>query len=179
MCFIGPRSSETRHSDTQENAPAGRSRTAGTRKFTSLSQRQTFSFNAFCIMVFTVFCSWESSLNNLQHLMEEQLRNPSPSLEERIESAKRRAQQVRVKIPQDLVRRFHLTRTSAHIYLFVILINWADQIQRSSVVFMVCFGSVRWCAMLQFNRFHSLPLQEGMRSESVTGYVMAGEGLYL
>ncbi|KAM4714008.1 rho guanine nucleotide exchange factor 11 [Anableps anableps] len=34
----------------------------------------------------------------LQDLMEERLRNPSPSLEERIESAKRRAHQVRVKI---------------------------------------------------------------------------------
>ncbi|XP_044039216.1 rho guanine nucleotide exchange factor 11 isoform X2 [Siniperca chuatsi] len=38
----------------------------------------------------------------LQDLLEEQLRNPSPSLEERIESAKRRAHQVRVKIQQDL-----------------------------------------------------------------------------
>uniref|UniRef100_A0A3Q1BBC2 Rho guanine nucleotide exchange factor (GEF) 11 n=1 Tax=Amphiprion ocellaris TaxID=80972 RepID=A0A3Q1BBC2_AMPOC len=41
----------------------------------------------------------------LQGLLDEQLRNPSPSLEERIESAKRRAHQVRVKIQQDLVRR--------------------------------------------------------------------------
>uniref|UniRef100_A0A673ZNK2 Rho guanine nucleotide exchange factor 11-like n=1 Tax=Salmo trutta TaxID=8032 RepID=A0A673ZNK2_SALTR len=40
----------------------------------------------------------------LQDLMEELSRNPSPSLEERIESAKRRTQQVRVKIKQDLVR---------------------------------------------------------------------------
>nr|XP_043876845.1 rho guanine nucleotide exchange factor 11 isoform X2 [Solea senegalensis] len=38
----------------------------------------------------------------LQDLMEEHLRNPSPSLEERIESAKRRARQVRVKIQQDV-----------------------------------------------------------------------------
>ncbi|XP_026208449.1 rho guanine nucleotide exchange factor 11 isoform X2 [Anabas testudineus] len=38
----------------------------------------------------------------LQDLMEERLRNPSASLEERIESAKRRAHQVRVKIQQDL-----------------------------------------------------------------------------
>ncbi|KAL7880638.1 hypothetical protein SRHO_G00028920 [Serrasalmus rhombeus] len=38
----------------------------------------------------------------LQGLLEEQSRNPSPSLEERIESAKRRANQVRVKIQQDL-----------------------------------------------------------------------------
>ncbi|CDQ82881.1 unnamed protein product [Oncorhynchus mykiss] len=38
----------------------------------------------------------------LQDLMGELLLNPSPSLEERIESAKRRAQQVRVKIQQDL-----------------------------------------------------------------------------
>uniref|UniRef100_A0A3P8XLD7 Rho guanine nucleotide exchange factor (GEF) 11 n=1 Tax=Esox lucius TaxID=8010 RepID=A0A3P8XLD7_ESOLU len=38
----------------------------------------------------------------LQDLREEQSRNPSPSLVERIESAKRRAQQVRVKIQQDL-----------------------------------------------------------------------------
>ncbi|XP_064787464.1 rho guanine nucleotide exchange factor 11-like isoform X5 [Oncorhynchus masou masou] len=38
----------------------------------------------------------------LQDLMEELSRNPSPSLEERIDSAKRRAQQVRVKIKQDL-----------------------------------------------------------------------------
>lgn len=42
-----------------------------------------------------------------QDLMEEQSKNPSPSLEERIESAKRRAHQVRVKIQQDLVRRRH------------------------------------------------------------------------
>uniref|UniRef100_A0A665WVT5 Rho guanine nucleotide exchange factor (GEF) 11 n=1 Tax=Echeneis naucrates TaxID=173247 RepID=A0A665WVT5_ECHNA len=42
----------------------------------------------------------------LQDLMEELLRNPSPSLEERIESAKRRAHQVRVKIQQDLVRKY-------------------------------------------------------------------------
>uniref|UniRef100_A0A3P8UCX9 Rho guanine nucleotide exchange factor 11 n=1 Tax=Cynoglossus semilaevis TaxID=244447 RepID=A0A3P8UCX9_CYNSE len=42
----------------------------------------------------------------LQDLMEEHLRNPSPSLEERIESAKRRAHQVRIKILQDVVRRF-------------------------------------------------------------------------
>uniref|UniRef100_A0A3Q4FZ85 PDZ domain-containing protein n=1 Tax=Neolamprologus brichardi TaxID=32507 RepID=A0A3Q4FZ85_NEOBR len=55
----------------------------------------------------------------LQDLMDEQLRNPSPSLEERIESAKRRAHQVRVKIQQDV---------------------------------------------------------EGTRSESVTGYFIAGEG---
>ncbi|XP_027143610.1 rho guanine nucleotide exchange factor 11 isoform X3 [Larimichthys crocea] len=38
----------------------------------------------------------------LQDLLEERLKNPSPSLEERIESAKRRAHQVRVKIQQDL-----------------------------------------------------------------------------
>uniref|UniRef100_A0AAY3ZSX1 Rho guanine nucleotide exchange factor (GEF) 11 n=1 Tax=Denticeps clupeoides TaxID=299321 RepID=A0AAY3ZSX1_9TELE len=38
----------------------------------------------------------------LQDLLEEQLRNPSPSLEERIESAKRRANQVRVKLQGDL-----------------------------------------------------------------------------
>uniref|UniRef100_A0A671L3V3 Rho guanine nucleotide exchange factor 11-like n=1 Tax=Sinocyclocheilus anshuiensis TaxID=1608454 RepID=A0A671L3V3_9TELE len=40
----------------------------------------------------------------LQNLLEEQSRNPSPSLEERIESAKRRANQVRVKIRQDIPR---------------------------------------------------------------------------
>ncbi|KAG7269178.1 hypothetical protein CRUP_016050, partial [Coryphaenoides rupestris] len=39
---------------------------------------------------------------DLQALMEELSRNPSPSLEERIESAKRRAHQVRIKIQQDL-----------------------------------------------------------------------------
>lgn len=38
----------------------------------------------------------------LQDLMEELSRNPSTSLEERIDSAKRRTQQVRVKIKQDL-----------------------------------------------------------------------------
>ncbi|XP_057199113.1 rho guanine nucleotide exchange factor 11 isoform X5 [Triplophysa rosa] len=38
----------------------------------------------------------------LQNLLEEQSRNPSPSLEERIESAKRRANQVRVKIQRDV-----------------------------------------------------------------------------
>ncbi|XP_033839424.1 rho guanine nucleotide exchange factor 11 [Periophthalmus magnuspinnatus] len=37
----------------------------------------------------------------LQTLLEERLKNPSPSLEERIESAKRRAHQVRIKIQQD------------------------------------------------------------------------------
>uniref|UniRef100_A0A8C6SI75 Rho guanine nucleotide exchange factor (GEF) 11 n=1 Tax=Neogobius melanostomus TaxID=47308 RepID=A0A8C6SI75_9GOBI len=37
----------------------------------------------------------------LQVLLEERLRNPSPSLEERIDSAKRRAHQVRIKIQQD------------------------------------------------------------------------------
>lgn len=36
--------------------------------------------------------------------MEDWLKNPSPLLEERIESAKRRAHQVRVKIQQDVVR---------------------------------------------------------------------------
>nr|XP_046236179.1 rho guanine nucleotide exchange factor 11 isoform X1 [Scatophagus argus] len=55
----------------------------------------------------------------LQDLIEEMLKNPSPSLEERIESARRRAHQVRVKIQQDV---------------------------------------------------------EGTRSESVTNYVIAGEG---
>ncbi|XP_056884262.1 rho guanine nucleotide exchange factor 11 isoform X5 [Takifugu flavidus] len=38
----------------------------------------------------------------LQNLLGERLKNPSPSLEERIERAKRRAHQVRVKIQQDL-----------------------------------------------------------------------------
>lgn len=40
-----------------------------------------------------------------QNLLGERLKNPSPSLEERIERAKRRAHQVRVKIQQDLVKR--------------------------------------------------------------------------
>ncbi|KAJ0006225.1 hypothetical protein NQD34_013498 [Periophthalmus magnuspinnatus] len=40
----------------------------------------------------------------LQTLLEERLKNPSPSLEERIESAKRRAHQVRIKIQQDQVQ---------------------------------------------------------------------------
>lgn len=40
-----------------------------------------------------------------QNLLCERLKNPSPSLEERIERAKRRAHQVRVKIQQDLVKR--------------------------------------------------------------------------
>ncbi|TRY81875.1 hypothetical protein DNTS_004951 [Danionella cerebrum] len=40
--------------------------------------------------------------NELQNLLEEQSRNTSTSLEERIESAKRRANQLRVKIQQDL-----------------------------------------------------------------------------
>uniref|UniRef100_A0A671UQJ9 Rho guanine nucleotide exchange factor (GEF) 11 n=1 Tax=Sparus aurata TaxID=8175 RepID=A0A671UQJ9_SPAAU len=56
----------------------------------------------------------------LQDLMEEQSKNPSPSLEERIESAKRRAHQVRVKIQQDLVRRRHciINIFKAHSKLF-------------------------------------------------------------
>eukprot|EP00064_Thunnus_orientalis_P017207 superscaffoldBa00003594_g17287 len=45
----------------------------------------------------------EQEETELQDLLEERLRNPSSSLEERIESAKRRAHQVRVKIQQDLV----------------------------------------------------------------------------
>ncbi|XP_052003459.1 rho guanine nucleotide exchange factor 11 isoform X4 [Xyrauchen texanus] len=45
----------------------------------------------------------------LQNLLEEQFRNPSSSLEERIGSAKRRANQVRVKIQQDV----HGTRSEA------------------------------------------------------------------
>lgn len=55
-----------------------------------------------------------------QDLMEEQSKNPSPSLEERIESAKRRAHQVRVKIQQDLVRRRHciINIFKAHSKLF-------------------------------------------------------------
>uniref|UniRef100_A0A3Q2G3R2 Rho guanine nucleotide exchange factor 11 n=1 Tax=Cyprinodon variegatus TaxID=28743 RepID=A0A3Q2G3R2_CYPVA len=42
----------------------------------------------------------------LQDLMDQQLRNPSPSLEERIESAKRRAHQVRVKIQNQVIKMF-------------------------------------------------------------------------
>ncbi|XP_016400027.1 leiomodin-2-like [Sinocyclocheilus rhinocerous] len=38
----------------------------------------------------------------LQNLLEEQSRNPTPSLKERIESLRRRANQVRVKIQQDV-----------------------------------------------------------------------------
>lgn len=41
----------------------------------------------------------------LQGLMEEWLKSPSPSLEERIESAKRRAHQVRVKIQNQVSRK--------------------------------------------------------------------------
>lgn len=41
---------------------------------------------------------------DFQALLEERLRNPSLSLEERIESAKRRAHQLRVKIQQDQVK---------------------------------------------------------------------------
>uniref|UniRef100_A0A3B4A0J7 PDZ domain-containing protein n=1 Tax=Periophthalmus magnuspinnatus TaxID=409849 RepID=A0A3B4A0J7_9GOBI len=44
----------------------------------------------------------------LQTLLEERLKNPSPSLEERIESAKRRAHQVRIKIQQDQVFRLSM-----------------------------------------------------------------------
>ncbi|XP_072543404.1 rho guanine nucleotide exchange factor 11 isoform X1 [Salminus brasiliensis] len=60
----------------------------------------------------------------LQALLEEQSRNPSSSLEERIESAKRRANQVRVKIQQDLVRGASLedgTRSeSVNSYMFAV-----------------------------------------------------------
>lgn len=43
--------------------------------------------------------------NNVrQNLLEERLKNPSPSLEERIERAKRRAHQLRVKIKPDAVK---------------------------------------------------------------------------
>lgn len=48
----------------------------------------------------------QTSVKNVrQNLLEERTKNPSPSLEERIERAKRRAHQVSVKIQQDLVKR--------------------------------------------------------------------------
>lgn len=50
-------------------------------------------------------------LSTSQDLLEELSKNPSPLLEERIESAKRRAHQVRVKIQQDLVKgQFYFVR---------------------------------------------------------------------
>lgn len=60
-----------------------------------------------------------------QDLMVEQSKNPSPSLEERIESAKRRAHQVRVKIQRDLVRcdrRAHIAVVSAHVQVSVMML---------------------------------------------------------
>ncbi|XP_058877606.1 rho guanine nucleotide exchange factor 11 isoform X3 [Acipenser ruthenus] len=49
----------------------------------------------------------------LQELLEEHSRNPSPSLEERIESARRRANQVRVKIQQDVENSRSRSESSA------------------------------------------------------------------
>ncbi|XP_041087848.1 LOW QUALITY PROTEIN: rho guanine nucleotide exchange factor 11 [Polyodon spathula] len=49
----------------------------------------------------------------LQELLEERSRNPSPSLEERIESARRRAKQVRVKIQQDVENSRSRSESSA------------------------------------------------------------------
>lgn len=61
----------------------------------------------------------------VQNLLEEQSRNPSPSLEERIESAKRRANQVRVKFQQDVVRfvlnLFHCSLFISHFSYFAYL----------------------------------------------------------
>lgn len=60
-------------------------------------------------LLFKIFCLLQN-LYNFQNLMEEKLKNPSPSLEERIESAKRRAHQVRVKIQQDLVSKWDCSK---------------------------------------------------------------------
>nr|XP_055051512.1 rho guanine nucleotide exchange factor 11 isoform X3 [Misgurnus anguillicaudatus] len=79
----------------------------------------------------------------LQNLLGEQSRNPSPSLVERIESAKRRANQVRVKIQQDVVLYF------SYFILFFI-----------------------WVVINDY-----LSYQDGTRSEVITNYLMAGEGL--
>lgn len=57
------------------------------------------------IGIFSILQIHQTVKNVRQNLLEERLRNPSPSLEERIERAKRRAHQVRVKIQQDLVKR--------------------------------------------------------------------------
>uniref|UniRef100_A0A3B3ZZI4 Uncharacterized protein n=1 Tax=Periophthalmus magnuspinnatus TaxID=409849 RepID=A0A3B3ZZI4_9GOBI len=57
----------------------------------------------------------------LQTLLEERLKNPSPSLEERIESAKRRAHQVRIKIQQDQVQ--WTESLSQHTSLLLLLYN--------------------------------------------------------
>uniref|UniRef100_A0A8D2ZQJ4 Rho guanine nucleotide exchange factor (GEF) 11 n=1 Tax=Scophthalmus maximus TaxID=52904 RepID=A0A8D2ZQJ4_SCOMX len=63
----------------------------------------------------------------LQELMEEHSRNPSPSLEERIESAKRRAHQVRVKIQGDVVRtRFTAPKTSPCVSPYVFFTGARD-----------------------------------------------------
>lgn len=74
--------------------------------------------------------------------MEEQLRNPSPSLEDRIESAKRRAQQVRVKIQQDLVRRLHLTYLS---------FCFSNQLTRSDSAFKHCVHGLFWICTMMYN----------------------------
>ena len=84
--------------------------------------------------------------------MEEQLRNPSTSLGERIESAKRRAHQVRVKIQQDLVRRhvlFSLFTEKPSIYSIAKIENeWL------SCLFSASPGgnAVRMCHKLRHSR---------------------------
>lgn len=100
---------------------------------------------------------WKTWPTVWQALREEQSRNPSPSLEERIESAKRRAQQVRIKIQQDLVRTFILCLA------IIKILSAACSAWSSTRHFSLC----------------SLPLQEGTRSDSVADYVTAGEGVYL
>lgn len=81
-----------------------------------------------------------------QNLLEERLKNPSPSLEECIERAKRRAHQVRVKIQQDLVKR-------STCFELLWCIRPPDEGTKLLFIFF---------------------LQEGARSDLVSSYVIAG-----
>uniref|UniRef100_W5KK75 Rho guanine nucleotide exchange factor (GEF) 11 n=1 Tax=Astyanax mexicanus TaxID=7994 RepID=W5KK75_ASTMX len=68
----------------------------------------------------------------LQALLDEQSKTPSSSLEERIESAKRRANQVRVKIQQDLVRGASLEASRYYGFLHSFTVMYACESPFSS-----------------------------------------------
>uniref|UniRef100_A0A8B9RA05 Rho guanine nucleotide exchange factor 11 n=1 Tax=Astyanax mexicanus TaxID=7994 RepID=A0A8B9RA05_ASTMX len=68
----------------------------------------------------------------LQALLDEQSKTPSSSLEERIESAKRRANQVRVRIQQDLVRGASLEASRYYGFLHSFTVMYACESPFSS-----------------------------------------------
>lgn len=62
---------------------------------------------------------------------------------------------------------------------FTFVINWLNNFSLWVVWLSAAIGDVQWCAEPPVQDDVSLPLQEGTRSESVTDYVTAGEGVHL